>query len=371
MIVDKNSKVSLCVQVRNMLVDCIRSGELPPGRRIPGERMLADSYGVSRGTAVEALKLLENDGYVERISTRGTFISQEAGARTSALKILYPFPEKSLSPQYLNYANYCAGSELYQGMLQGTLDFNMQITFQYFEDPADRNAAMKQLKAIRNFDGVVFTSHQLSLMRELVTEEGMPYVMVGTHNQEKGTPFISYKRLEGIKKTAQYVIKNGYRSVGLLRFYPDLPESREKIDLFTSVLLAGGVNIDKKWIFHLEDDKELAYKKLKNEMPHPKDGMPEIFFCESVSHPFAFFRVASECGLKIGSDVDVISHGGDTSFRGIMPSLTYLRIPYFEMGVAACRALNEKICGSAATQEHVLLPSEIIEGESTKGKRTK
>ncbi|MGX1128594.1 DNA-binding transcriptional ArsR family regulator [Streptomyces glaucescens] len=42
----------------------LRDGTIPPGERLPGERHLADHYGVSRETVRQALEVLRRDGLV-------------------------------------------------------------------------------------------------------------------------------------------------------------------------------------------------------------------------------------------------------------------------------------------------------------------
>jgi GntR family transcriptional regulator len=54
----------------------IVAGEWPPGSAIPSEQMLAGEHGVALGTMRRALDLLAEQGLVERIHGRGTFVKQ-------------------------------------------------------------------------------------------------------------------------------------------------------------------------------------------------------------------------------------------------------------------------------------------------------
>lgn len=54
----------------------IVAGEWPPGSAIPAEQMLAAEHGVALGTMRRALDLLAEQGLVERIHGRGTFVKQ-------------------------------------------------------------------------------------------------------------------------------------------------------------------------------------------------------------------------------------------------------------------------------------------------------
>lgn len=52
------------------------AGEFPPGAALPAEQALAAEHGVALGTMRRALDLLSEQGLVERIHGRGTFVRQ-------------------------------------------------------------------------------------------------------------------------------------------------------------------------------------------------------------------------------------------------------------------------------------------------------
>lgn len=58
------------------LSDALRRGVFPEGGRLPGERDLAGSLGVSRSTLRRALGRLADEGKLDRSSQRGWFVSR-------------------------------------------------------------------------------------------------------------------------------------------------------------------------------------------------------------------------------------------------------------------------------------------------------
>jgi GntR family transcriptional regulator len=65
-------------QVTDILRGRIRSGVLPPGSRVPGERSLAEELGVSRVTLRQALRTLELEGLL-RAEGGARWVPQDAG----------------------------------------------------------------------------------------------------------------------------------------------------------------------------------------------------------------------------------------------------------------------------------------------------
>ena len=62
-------------QLKDHIIQRISSGDLQPADRVPSENELVEAMSVSRMTANRALRELTNEGYVERVAGRGTFVS--------------------------------------------------------------------------------------------------------------------------------------------------------------------------------------------------------------------------------------------------------------------------------------------------------
>lgn len=73
-------------QVKDHILANIRSGDWPPGSRVPSENDLAAQFGIARMTANRALRELTRDGYVNRVPGVGTFV-KESRRSTSLLEL--------------------------------------------------------------------------------------------------------------------------------------------------------------------------------------------------------------------------------------------------------------------------------------------
>ncbi|MGW8851575.1 winged helix-turn-helix domain-containing protein [Streptomyces xiamenensis] len=63
-------------QIADHLAARIASGELPAGARLPGERALAEEYGVALGTVRRAVVDLRERGLVKTLPAKGTFVAE-------------------------------------------------------------------------------------------------------------------------------------------------------------------------------------------------------------------------------------------------------------------------------------------------------
>ncbi|MEO8476193.1 MAG: GntR family transcriptional regulator [Actinomycetota bacterium] len=76
-------KKRLSFRIRDELVARIAAGLIPPGSKLPPEPELAEEMGVSRATLREALRSLEEDGFVTRTRGAGTYATRRPRLRNN------------------------------------------------------------------------------------------------------------------------------------------------------------------------------------------------------------------------------------------------------------------------------------------------
>lgn len=73
--INDSAEQPLYLQIKAVIQNQIETGELQIGDRAASERELSETFEVSRMTARQALKELEQEGYLERIRGRGSFVA--------------------------------------------------------------------------------------------------------------------------------------------------------------------------------------------------------------------------------------------------------------------------------------------------------
>ena len=73
---EPSTRVNLPVMIAGELRARITDGALRPGDQLPGHRGLATEFGVSLGSAREAISMLVGDGLIETRAGRGTFVAE-------------------------------------------------------------------------------------------------------------------------------------------------------------------------------------------------------------------------------------------------------------------------------------------------------
>jgi GntR family transcriptional regulator len=84
-------------QIRNYLEDLILDGQLEPGDKLPSEKDLQNQFGVSRITARRALQDLSNEGKIQRVAGKGSFVLKP---KIEPLTALTSFSENMIAQGY-------------------------------------------------------------------------------------------------------------------------------------------------------------------------------------------------------------------------------------------------------------------------------
>jgi DNA-binding FadR family transcriptional regulator len=79
---DPVDREHLSKRIYRHFVESIKSGKFSPGVKLPAERQLMVDFAAPRGTIRRALKILEEDGLVERRIGSGTFVRQGLATST-------------------------------------------------------------------------------------------------------------------------------------------------------------------------------------------------------------------------------------------------------------------------------------------------
>lgn len=74
--IDKKSYVPAYAQLAGILKQKISKGIYRPGARLPSESAVARSFGISAMTARQAIGILSEEGLIDRIQGRGTFVKR-------------------------------------------------------------------------------------------------------------------------------------------------------------------------------------------------------------------------------------------------------------------------------------------------------
>lgn len=71
-------------EIADDITEKIRTGRLPVGARLPGERLLCEEYGAALGTVRRAVRELKEQGVIGVVPAKGTYVLRKPSNEESA-----------------------------------------------------------------------------------------------------------------------------------------------------------------------------------------------------------------------------------------------------------------------------------------------
>ena len=367
--IDKDSKTSLSIQVSEKLLGDIRSGILLPGKRMPGERLLAERFGSSRGTVIEALNLMEKQNYIERIPAKGTFVAEDVSHELSLSRLVFPFPESSISPEAGGLENWGAVSEFYRGILTEASNLNTEILFHHFEEAKDEILLSRQLRRMNDFDGGIFAGNQLGDLRDGFIAKNKPCALLSPSATSDFPPNVANicgDLEEAFKDIASLLAERGYKKLrifthAILNATPsEKKNNNRKIDCILRAVNAKGIIADTSMIHELKDNEDATIDATFAKLIRGLKKRREAFFSLNADTVPAVYEYAARKKLKIGEDFGIFGYASGITFNNLTPKLTFSKINHFEMGKAACKLIVDAIHGGEWRGTVVKIPNTLV-----------
>jgi len=257
------------------VVDEIRNGALRSGDRVPSEKELARSHGVSRITSMRALQNLERAGIVERIRGKGTFVARDADRLathvdhdrqrprrahrvTSQIAFLLPDVSLSYGLELLKAVEKRAGEAGCSLILTRTRGLQ-----------GEEERSIDRLVRSRSIDGLIVFPvngefYNASLLR--LALEGYPLVLVDRYLKGIAATAVYTDNVAAARELTGYVLDQGHSAVAFVSSHPEHTSSIEdRLDGFRTAFSERGLGLDGQ---HLLTD-------LTGVIPSAGGGTPE------------------------------------------------------------------------------------------------
>ncbi len=375
-ILDKNGSMPLPVQLRNLILKRLEEGRYKPGEKLDSIRHLAEEFKVSTRVVIQAIDIMESEQMVARVPAKGVFIAENWSLDSPVIKLVFVFPEQSISLDILAPEVWAMDTELYRGLLAGVIGTRAQVYMEHFPEATSELQLRQQVKRLEEYDAAIFPGVQSTPLRRAVVGK-MPVILITPSNLEydrNKESVIESAGIDNVRRVVQYAYDCGYRTLGALTFpetKPDSPDKffdqrngffQERIDAYRKMAVGMGLNVAEEFLWEVAetpDKTEILKELLRNKCP-------EFIFCNHAEKAIELYEAAFDLGLVPGRDFGVMCIASGLTFRGLFPACTYFRVPAFEIGRYAAQTAIEAITlRDKFTPIHKVVPSILIQGKST------
>ena len=365
--IDKNSKAKLSEQISNILIHDIRTGLLKPGTKLEGYRRLAKRFEVSWGTVIEALDYLEKKNYIERISGRGTFVSDDVNHELKIIKIVFLSPKSSIAlNSYKDPEEWRAVSETYRGVVAETINRNAEIFHIHFDIAENEIQLSRQLRRLEDFDAIIFMTSIFNNLCDKCISIGKPCMLIASADIVRENNLTASAIYSAFKKLARYVANKKYKRLHILNcsYAADSFFEQNKIQLAIKAFNEMNINANKDSVFTLKEcTMDCLADILSNDNIDLKNGT-DIIYCAGANIVPLLYRYCSDNNIIFKKNLGAFGYADGIMFNNLEPIFTYSQINHFEKGRQACESVIESFHSGQLNCENKKIDNILILGGS-------
>lgn len=354
---DRRSPQPLYAQLKDVLAQRIRRGQLTPGTLLPSERELALHCGVSTITARRVMAELAREGLVERRRGVGSFVRAEAGRKRITL-LIFEFKE---APQLGHRMIASAFGELVGGVAEAAWEANAALGLAFLSRPEELAAWLDRAAADRSCDGLLIRAAGDVTAAEVnqLEASGLPYVLVKRHVPGRCVSCVIADERAAVRLAVEHLVGQGHRRIGFAASTQSRVLYEERLGGYLDALAAAGLTSHPRLIcpapdFSAESGEEAA-RRLLGQPPRER---PTALMVASDSMAIGAYEAAAQWGLAIPAGLSIASVDDVPEARALRPPLTTARTSHVEFGSRAVRLLLKVI--EAHWQGHPLPPQEDV-----------
>jgi len=332
----------------------------------PSIKDIARLANVSHPTVSRAL--LNNPLVSKQTGERIRRIAKEAGYRPSAVaRGLLTRRTQTIGVVVTTVADPFAGA-VFSGIEQTAGDHGYSVFLADSNADPERERKIVQAFAERRLDGIIVTSSRVgALYLPLLSEMGVPIVMVNNQYPGAFVHAVMIGNIEGSRAAAQHLIELGHERIAYIGDRSGFQSDTERFAGYRAALKAARIPFNQELVSHGNGKAEGAIGAM-NELLQLSD-LPTAVCCYNDMTALGALNAIHSHGLAVPEDISVT--GFDDLFFAsyTQPPLTTVRQPMYRMGQLAMESLLRLMSGEKMVGT-IRVDPELIVRKSTMSPRT-
>jgi len=191
-----------------------------------------------------------------------------------------------------------------------------------------------------------------------------PIVFVDRTFENHPDYYVGVDNKAGAYQGTQYLVKCGYRKIGILAGLDRLSTMRERLDGYCQALQDAGLPINKEWIIPSQLSVDGGRQAMRELFSQP--DLPEAVFINNNLLALGALLEMRELSLRCTEDIGIVSFDDHPWAAVSCPPLTVVRQPTRKLGQSAAEMIIALINDQPVLEKRITLDCEILERQSCK-----
>lgn len=199
---------------------------------------------------------------------------------------------------------------------------------------------------------------------ENINNDMVPVVFVDRFFMDSKISHITSSNHKGAVDATKMLINNGHKRIVCIQGDENSIPNKQRVEGYTSAMKSSNLE---EYTMVMGDSFSIQNGYLETRLLLVNDeNRPTAIFALSYTIVLGVMKAIQESGLKIGSDISIISFDDNTCLDYIAPPITRVRQPVEELGKLATKVLFEHIDNPNSKTTKLELTTRIISGNSVR-----
>lgn len=349
------------LDIKNDILAQISDKKLEPGVRIPSERRLSETYGVSRALVRKALSELIDEGILMSVPGSGTYVLRPPDCKNKRdyktiafLLCTRGIPDYTVTTNFF-YAQVLRGIEL-QLRRSGYQCIVSTVDELDYDDTYLRNI-------IDRVDGIILGELRCEKLHSFLRQAKIPVVLISPSIDSAIFDRILIDDLAGSLDAMNYLIKLGHRKIAFLGGSTNSLPAQQRLKGYKLGLERNGIKLDEELIRITGWDFAKAREATKNLL---RDYEFTAIFAASDLLAMAAIQAVRESNFRIPDDISVVGFDDLETSAQQTPQLTSVHVYKEYMGKLAVTLLLSQLEDLKSFGTTTIVPTMLVERKSVK-----
>lgn len=342
----------------NWIRDKIDSGELLPGERLYSEHELCTMFDMSRQTVRHAIKVLEQEGLVERVRGSGTYVEgrrRKTSRKTMNIAVISTYVDSYIFPLTL------------QGIVQTLAagGYTTQISFTSNRVENERRILEGFLEK-DNVDGVIVEATKGALPNpnmeyfQEIRRRNIPLLFFNCKYPELKFPLVALDDEKAAYTAVSYLLEQGHRKIGGI-FKSDDGQGKLRYAGFQRALMDAGMRADDKHVLWIDTEDLKRMGNIREAVLRRFLGCTAAF-CYNDQVAFGVMDILKKEGIKIPDQFSITSVDASELSLLSEPQITSVPHPLKELGEKAAEQMLKLIKKPEYDANYLYCPELLVRG---------
>ena len=291
-------------------------------------RVLREPDKVAADTRMRVQRVLTETGYTPNLIARGL-----ASNRSGMVAAVIPVLTNSLI------------AEIMQGLTDALAPAGIHLLLGASGFSAAEEEVLVRAFLSRRVDAMYLTGviHTPETVRMLV-RAGIPVVEGGNLGSDPIDMVVGYRNVDAARAVTRYLLKQGYRSIGYIGAYPlDNDRARDRRRGYELALAAAKRSVDPGLCVETSLDIDAGARAMATLLSRrPK---VRAVFCSADALAVGALYECQRRGLQVPRQVAIAGFDDIPIAAQVVPSLSTLRVPRYEIGRRAGTMICDRLAG--------------------------